>query len=225
MVEHVERVHLSMSRLSYKLWLCAVVAIIGAAFADPCVEFASNAGWFGRSDFTDHSNLDVIPTLIVGLALCVAIIIRRVGQLAFGGQAARLYEWLRSLGRALRARNIAPLLPAAFVMQMLVLFSMESVEQVVVRGHLLGGVIWMGGPILASMLAHTLVCIATAYALTRTLPGFARCAARIATLIYASRIPAGDATAFRLHIDRTALVLQVPLLFGLGERAPPSPSY
>ena len=42
---------------------------MAAAIADPLVEFASNAGWFGAGNFTDHSNLDVVPALFAGVAL------------------------------------------------------------------------------------------------------------------------------------------------------------
>ena len=57
---------------SVRLWFSVAVAIIAAAVADPILESASNAGLFGHGSFTDHSNLDVLPALCIGL-LAVAI--------------------------------------------------------------------------------------------------------------------------------------------------------
>jgi hypothetical protein len=211
--------------MSYRVWFCGAVAIIAAGLANPCVEFASNAGWLGRGDFTDHSNLDVIPTLGVGLAFSALIILRRISQLAFPGRAQRLQAWLRLSSHLLRMRNVAPFMPAAFVMQMLVLFSMESVEQEVVHGHVLGGMLWLGGPVAASLAFHALFCVATAYALTKALHGFARNAVRLARLIHATLISAGDVATILLCADQTSPTRPLPLHCGIGERAPPSPSY
>src|SRR5262249_25040176 len=57
---------------SVRLWFSLAVAVIASAIADPLLEAASNAGIFGNAHYTDHSNLDVLPALAVGL-VAVAI--------------------------------------------------------------------------------------------------------------------------------------------------------
>jgi len=214
-----------MSRLSYRLWFCAVVAIIAAGLANPCIEFASNAGWFGRSDFTDHSNLDVIPTIAFGIVFCAIVIVRRLSRLAATGDAKRVAAWLRLSSHVLRARNIAPFIPAAFGMQMSALFAMESFEQFAVRGHILGGTLWLGGPLAVSLIIHGIFCIATAHVLTRALHGFAHGAIRIAGLLQTFIAAAADGGTILPRAARAWLPRPGPLHCGLGERAPPSPSY
>ncbi len=60
---------------------------------DPVVEFFSNAGAFGAQQYTDHSNLDVIPALLVGAALSALFVIVLARRMLSGN----LYPspWLR----------------------------------------------------------------------------------------------------------------------------------
>ncbi|HME82671.1 MAG TPA: hypothetical protein VKF82_11455 [Candidatus Eremiobacteraceae bacterium] len=214
-----------MSRLTYRVWFCGVVAIIAAGLANPGIEFASNAGWFGRGDFTDRSNLDVIPTIVLGIALAALVILGRIWQLAAAGNAKRLAAWLRLSGHVLHPCTIARFIPAVFGIQMLVLFSMESIEQIAVRGHLLGGSLWLGGPLAVSLFLHALFCVATAYVLTRALHGFAHRAARIAYLLQTILSAAGVGARMLPRMLGGWLPSSSPLHSGIGERAPPSPSY
>jgi hypothetical protein len=214
-----------MSRLSYRLWFCAVLAIIAAGLANPCIEFASNAGWFGHGDFTDHSNIDVIPTLAFGIVFCAVVIVQRLSRLAASGSTERVAAWLRLSSQVLRTRNIAPFIPVAFGMQMSVLFAMESFEQLAVRGHVLGGALWLGAPIAVSLVVHGLFCVATAHVLTRALHSFARKAVRIARLLQALIPATGDSVTILPRATQTWLPWPGSLHGGLGERAPPSPSY
>jgi hypothetical protein len=124
------------------------VAVIAAAVADPIVEFASNAGWFGPGNFTDRSNLDVFPALVVGLgALALYLIGRAPAILA---------------GTAL-PRRLVSLVPAIFVLQIAVLYVMETAEQFIVGGHTLGPVVWLGGPITASLAIHAALCVTVTF--------------------------------------------------------------
>ena len=210
-----------MSRVSIGFWFCAAVAIIAAALANPCVEFASNAGWLGHGVFTDHSNVDVIPTLIVGIALPALLFLRRIGELLFPVGAGRVQTWLRLASRVLRLRNVLSLVPAACGMQLVVLFSMESLEQLAVRGHLLGGMLWLGGPIAAGLLVHAVFCIATAFALAGIMQGLERGAVRVARLICSALLSARDIPPIIVR-DLTTSLRPSPLHCSTGERAPPS---
>jgi hypothetical protein len=129
--------------------------VLAAAMADPLVESLSNAGWFGPGSFTDHSNLDVLPVLLCGAAFVICYLALRVRR-----------ELLRASGEALRAR-VGRLLPYIVAAQLTVLYAMETVEQVVVAGHVMGGTVWLGGPIWFSLGVHALVGTAVAYGLAR----------------------------------------------------------
>jgi hypothetical protein len=138
-----------------RFWFCIASAVLAAAIADPLVESVSNAGWFGPGMFTDHSNLDVLPALLCGTALLTCYLVLRVRR-----------ELFRASGEALRAR-VGRLLPFIVALQLGVLFAMETLEQLVVAGHVMGGAIWLGGPIWFSLCAHAFVGIVVAYGLAR----------------------------------------------------------
>jgi hypothetical protein len=129
--------------------------VLAAAIADPLVESVSNAGWFGPGAFTDHSNLDVLPALVCGAVLFLCYLALRVRR-----------ELLRASGEALRAR-VGRLLPFIVAVQLSVLYAMETVEQVVVAGHIMGGTVWLGGPIWFGLCVHAFVGIAVAFGLAR----------------------------------------------------------
>lgn len=199
---------------------CIAVAVMSAAIADPLVEGASRAGWFGPGTFDDGSMLDVAPVLLTGCALGVLVLAARVWGLLAGQQ--HLQRLLRSSHEALERRVLA-LLPVAFAIQILVLFSMETSEQYIVWGHVLGGTIWLGGPILVSLAAHALVCLVVAFVALRAVRSLAGAAVRVITLIRALGTLSISATsptvprrrnAFTFH--RIALALSIA-----GERAPP----
>jgi hypothetical protein len=210
-----------MFRSEIGLWFCAAVAIIAAALANPFVEFASNAGWFGHGVFTDRSNVDVIPTLIVGIALPTLLFWRRIGELLLSGSAGRVQTWLRLASRVLHTRGVPSFVPAAFGVQMLVLFSMESIEQLVMRGHLLGGTLWLGGPIAVSLVVHAAFCAATAFALAKIMQGFERAAVRVARLLCSALLPR-DIPPIVVRQDLATCLRTSPLHCSTGERAPPS---
>lgn len=200
-----------MKRGPIRLWFCFAVAMIAAAVADPSVEALSNAGTFGRGVFTDHSNLDVLPAIAVG-AVCVA---------AYFALRVRR-ELVRASGEAVRD-GVAALLPTTFAGQLGVLAAMETIEQLVVYGHPLGGTIWLGGPVLFSLLAHALACVLVAFALSALLQSGARSAVRTIRLIRAllERALHGPAP-LRVRARETPRLLRLsPTCNACALRAPP----
>jgi hypothetical protein len=156
-----------------RMWFCFAVAIVAAAIADPCVEALSNAGLFGPGRFTDRSNLDVLPALLVGL-LCVAMyFVLRVRR-----------ELARASGEAIRKRT-GRLLVCTYALQLGVLATMETLEQIVVDGHMLGGTVWLGGPVWFALAAHAVACVGVAFVLGTLLRVCARRTVRAIRLIAA----------------------------------------
>jgi len=190
---------------------CATVAVLAAALADPCLEFASNAGWFGPGRFTDRSMADVLPTLLVGAFFLVAQLLRIF---------RRAYTRLR-LDAPLR-RPLVALLPSIFILQLALLFVIESIEQFAVDGHLLGGALWLGAPIPIALAIHALFATGIAFLVATTLREFTRRAPELAAAVRLrreTRIP--RATALRRNLAAAFSALP-DLVFGsVGERGPP----
>jgi hypothetical protein len=185
--------------------------VLAAAIADPLVESVSNAGWFGPGTFTDHSNLDVLPALLCGAVLLVCYLTLRVRR-----------DLVQASGEALQTRGHR-LLPFIVAVQMGVLFAMETLEQIVVAGHIMGGAIWLGGPIWFSLCVHALLGIAVAYGLARL-----ACACAQTTLRVIRRFRALATRA--LHAPAPLAVrgrgmawarANTPVRCRIGNRAPP----
>lgn len=197
-----------MPRASIKLWFCLVVAVAAAAIADPLIETASNAGWFGSGNYTDHSNADVGPAFalsVVFLGLYFASRIRRMPARAVTGSAV----WR--------------LLPFIFAAQLLTLFVMESCEQYAVVGHLLGPAVWLGAPIAVSLCAHALCCVLATFAASRFLEILYGKTLELVRLVCAIVVRAtvlGNATFVYLAAD-TVPHPSLRALCRMGERAPP----
>ncbi len=197
-----------MSNFSVRWGFCAALAVISAAVADPLVEFASNAGWFGRGSFTDHSNLDVVPALLAGVALMALYLFRRA-RLVVSGHAF--------------PRGVVPLLPAIFALQVAALYGMETAEQFIVYGHLLGPAVWLGAPLLVSLAVHGAVCAGVSLWFGRSIHTLAATTLRVVRLIRAIATLAVQNSAVRAHRVFEARCFKdlAPVLCSIGERAPP----
>jgi hypothetical protein len=187
------------------------VAAISAAAGDLLVESLSNHGFFGPGRFTDGSTVDVAPVAIIGTLLLVAY---------FG---KRLWEW-RTASAALTNGSIAKLFPAIFMLHMALLWSMETLEQRIVTGRLLGGTIWLGGPTLASLALHALLCAVIAWfalALVRFIEP--RTLRLIRALLALAIFPAPALPAIAIF-SRPVRVASRVFVHGVGKRGPPVPS-
>jgi hypothetical protein len=189
------------------LTFCLAVAVIAAAVADPLVEFASNAGWFGHGLFTDRSNADVLPALPAGAVVLALFILRRARAILDG---------------CALPRRCWTLLPAIFVVQLVVLFVMETCEQIVLCGGVLGPAVWLGGPIAASLAMHALSCVAFTWIFARCARGLAKTTLRVLHMIRAiATFAIAPGTIVRLQTVDCSPCKNVPLLCRIGERAPP----
>jgi hypothetical protein len=198
-------------RTAIRFWFTLAAAVVAAAIADPIVEGAANAGWFGPGTFTDHSTLDVLPALSCGIALLGICLVLRVRR-----------ELLRASSEALRA-DIARLLPGIYATQLAALYIMETSEQLVVAGHPLGGTIWLGGPIWFSLITHALIGLVAAYGLAHAVCACASTTVRIirrfrALAVRALHDPAPLALRRRTRVCATH---DAPVRCRIGNRAPP----
>jgi hypothetical protein len=206
-----------------RLWFCLAVAVISAAIADPAVEFASNRGFFGRGSFTDHSNLDVVPALVVGVIFALLHVALRVRSRLADPETPAL-DLLAESGKAL-ASGPGRLLPLTFAIQIAALFSMETAEQFAVFGHGLGGTIWLGGPVAVSLAAHAAACTVIAFALTRAVRACSQAAERVVRYIrgFSSESPRGTGRPVSRRGASVAVAFSQRAFCNAGGRAPPLP--
>ena len=129
-----------------------VVALVAAGVGDSIVESSSNAGMFG-GHYVDNNHLGVIPTLLAGCLIALQLVVRRCGDVwrhSTDPGRDRLIDVARDIG----ARSAGRDFPIIFALQLGWLFALESTEQLIAGGKLLGGTTWLGGPILISIVAH-----------------------------------------------------------------------
>lgn len=202
-----------MGRSNVRLWFAAAVAVVGAALADPLLEFASNAGLFGRGQFTDHSNLDVLPAIVTGV-LCAGLYVAL--------KTRSMLLDLRAPERALEG-GTRSLLPLAFGLQLVVLFGMETIEQIAVCGHALGGTVWLGAPPAIALVVHVVACAIVAWLGARAVRSLAHAALDIVLLVRAlAARPAQPPSPIAWRgFDLCTSVQFFPVRCGIGERAPP----
>lgn len=204
-------------------WFCVAVALLALAIADPLTEWISNHGWFGPGNFTDHSNADVVPTLLIGL-LFGALHLAARSHYAARASECELQRWLAAWVRVLDVGTVRRYLPRAFALQIAALWSAETLEQVVVTGHGFGGTVWLGAPILAALVVHATICAGVGFGAALAIRALATPALRITSLIVAfATIRFGDApkTVFRRGLSSSARRIAAPLVCRIGERAPP----
>lgn len=145
--------------------LFAVAAAVAAAASiDPLVEALSNSHAFGPGIYTDGSNADVVPALNVALAFSALLIVFAVQRIL--GQEVAVARWLRPYTTHIDIASARRLVPTIFALQLGTLYVMETAEQILVTGHVMGPTIWLGGPVLISLALHGAGCIAVTFALS-----------------------------------------------------------
>jgi len=211
-----------MDRAGFRRLFYFAVAVSAATLADPLVEAASNAGWFGSGSYTDHSNLDVIPALLTSSGLALLYVFLRARALV----AARPPAFARRLRASFRdgaSKSVLPLLPWIFAAQLGVLYGMETIEQIVVAGHPLGGAVWLGAPLAIALALHGAACVLVAYALARALDALTHAAVHLAQFVRTVflRPSREQRRAAQLWHARPAAARRNPLASRAGKRAPP----
>ncbi len=202
----------------YGVFVCAV-ALFAAVLGDVVVEGISNAQIFWRGNYTDRSSLDLLPVFVLAVAALIATQgLAVLAQKSETGLSARAL--ILSTSRALMPRDIARLLPAIFALQVLVLFSMETAEQVVVYGHAFGGALWLGGPIVMSLTIHALFSVSAAFGLSIALSALGETITRIVKCIFARFVACARLTIVTLP-KRIVFALALIVTESLVERGPP----
>lgn len=117
------------------------VAFVAAGLGDPVVESVSNTGIFGH--YVDNNHLGVVPTLLAGAVVIAEVLVLRFVE-AWRRSTNRSRGSLIDIARDFGSRSVARDFPLIFGLQLLSVFAMESGEQLVAGGKLLGGTSWLG---------------------------------------------------------------------------------
>ncbi len=195
-------------------------AVTAAAVLDPFVEFLANRGCFGTGNFTDHSNVDVLPGLAIGLAFLAIVI---AGS-AWRALSRRRYApaWLRACAVVSGRTSFARLFPSIFAAQLAMLWSMETLEQLVVAGRPLGGTLWLGAPAPIALALHAAGGFALTFALARVVRWSAETLAHaVVAVCEFFRAHAPVRSLRRRSQRRVAVRFLEPMLARLSGRAPP----
>jgi hypothetical protein len=211
----------SASRFPFLL----AVALVAAAAGDALVETISNSGIIG-SGYNDNNHLSVIPALVAGVLLALMVVSARTFSLFRRGSALR-HDWLIESATHLARESPLRDIPLVLALQLAALFAMESIEQLAFGGRLLGGTVWLGGPIALSLVMHailgsacTLLLAALVRAILATVASLVRDA--IDAILF-SLARDGRRTFVKRDADAALLRAQAPHLRQLGGRAPPAP--
>ena len=212
-----------MGSSAYRLPFLIAVALVAAALGDALVESVSNTGIFGPSYF-DNNHLSIVPALLAGIVLALEAIGFHCYAL-FRRARSTQRGWLVDVATCIAARSVFADLPYVFVMQIVALFVMESAEQLVFGGKLLGGTAWLGGPMAFSVVTHALIgALCTVLlgwsmrAISETVASLVVTAIAFITIAVA-RNAAGPILARRDEL--TSPRAQSPHARQIGERAPP----
>ena len=141
------------------------VSFCAATLGDLVLEGISNSGLLWRGHYTDNSSLDLLPMCGLALLALLVTFCLLVREQVVGSFRALMY----SMPRALRARVVVRLLPAIVALQLVTLFTMETVEQIVVYGKPLGGSLWLGAPTAVALLVHAIIGSAIAFGIALVL--------------------------------------------------------
>ncbi len=216
------KLHIVLAKVVSRLPFLATVALIAAALGDPLVETISNTGIFGRG-YYDNDHASVVPTLVVGSVLAIVMIVRRT--LALLRAAPESGQWPIEMARYISARSPIQDLPYVLVIQFIALFGMESAEQILLGGKLLGGLVWLGGPLWFSLFVHVAIGTVCTVAIARAMRAIVTHCATLVVSALEYKLDAFSRENAALFIRRDGesarFRIQVLHVHQLGERAPP----
>ena len=210
-----------LSRLPFLL----AAALIAGGLGDPLVETIADSGIFGAG-YHDTNHLGVLPALVCGLVLTIEIAFIRCMQ-AFRRDSRTSRDRLITVVERLGARSALRIVPIVFMLQLLVVFAIEMVEQLLAgSGGPRSGLEWLGGPVGFSLGVHGLLALVITIvlaSLTRAIAAALLTVIRIAFAFIALEPVRDGATPSRQRLDGAVCRRrQSPRACRIGGRAPPS---
>jgi hypothetical protein len=212
-------------RLPDRFWLPFVLAtaLIAGGIGDPLVETIGDTGAFGPG-YHDTNHLGVLPALLSGFVLTLEIALLRCLQ-AFRRDARGDRDVLMAIAHRLRSRSPLADVPYVFVLQLGVVFTIETAEQLLAGGKPAGGAAWLGGPVAFSLAAHAIIAVVVTVGLAWLTRGIATTLTSLVRIAFACiALPAFREAGAPLPERRDGTLFnhqQSPHARQIGERAPP----
>jgi hypothetical protein len=208
-------------KIAIKIWFCLAAATLAASLSDIMVESASDRGWFGPGQFTDHSLWVIGPAVLTGIAFVLMHLCLRVRE-ALSHDHKPTPNWLQ-LARDAVGRRVLIWTPLIFALQIAVLFAMETAEQVVVYGHTLGGALWLDGPVAISLLVNAAVCMLVTCAAVWLVRALADATVQFVKLVllFATLRERGIGSRYLAYRPKVTFAQSTRAFCRIGERAPP----
>jgi hypothetical protein len=209
--------------LYISVFACSVLC--AADFGHGATSVLTRAGLMAGPS-ASYPHTAVIPTLLVAL-IFAAIAGLNIGGEALARAAGVRGDWLAHVAARISGLSPVRLAPVVFAGQLLVLFAMESAEQIAALGHPLGFLASFGAPLAFALAINALAALITVFAisyasrcLTAALRALAIAMAPMMRRLPASR-PAG-VNVRRLSLDaRSDIVRTSPLAWRVANRPPP----
>jgi hypothetical protein len=207
----------------FRLPFVLATALVAGALGDPLVETISDTGIFGPG-YHDTNHLGVLPALICGLVLTLEVVLLRCLQALRGGTRCER-DWLIAVAERFSSRSPLRDVPYVFVLQLGVVFAIETAEQLLVGGKPEGGTGWLGGPVAFSLAVHALIAVVVTIVLAYLTREVAKTLASLVRIAFACiALPAFQDAAAPLRERRDGAPFgrqQSPHARQIGERAPP----
>jgi hypothetical protein len=208
-----------LARLPFLL----AAAFIAGGIGDPLVETIADTGIFGAG-YHDTNHLGVLPAFLCGLVLTIEIVVLRCVQ-AVRGDSRTSRERLIAVAERLGARSALRVVPIVVMLQLGVVFAVETVEQVLTTGGVPNGLEWLGGPVAFSLGVHALLALVVTIglaALTRAIAAILLSLVRLAFAFIALQPVRGGAALLHQRLNGACCrQRRSPRARRIGGRAPP----
>jgi len=182
---------------------------------------------FVTGPYATYGHGSIAPALLAASIFATVILLSVFGE-ALARAAGSREDWV--VCAATRFGEISPLrlAPAVFAAQLILLFGMESAEQIVAVGHPLGFIASLGSPLVLALTMHALAALAVVSAIRFACQALTLAVRAVASVIgsavlRASVIKARAGTsALRVAIDTRARLRRLtPLAWRIANRPPP----
>ncbi len=147
---------MSRRSLATRLPFVLAAALVAGGLGDPLVETIANTGAVGAG-YHDTNHLGALPALLCGVVVTIEIALLRCLAAFHGGDRERV--WLSAFADRFSARPPLRDVPYVFVLQLGVVFAIETVEQLLVGGAPERGLTWLGGPVAFGLAVHALIAV------------------------------------------------------------------
>jgi hypothetical protein len=192
-------------------WFIGVLGVLAAVASHRCIDILVGSG-LARDTGREYAHVVVSPTVLGSIAMIVGLL---------GFAIADRGTWFADLVREVEEIRATRIFVAIVLLGALTLFAMESLEQIVATGHLLGSLTWLGTSPSLALLVILSVSAAMSFCIVRCAHSLLAVIGAVRSLAYGfaialrARTHAGTRSttfAFSAHARTTASVRAVSAL-------------